>query len=79
MAFQRIVFLQGDEAIEPINILNNEGKDAAINYLAQWDMGDRGEVMDELAAGSSDSTYEAGDYLLSWNTGLEYIGLERRV
>jgi hypothetical protein len=46
----------------------------------EWDYGDRSsayESSDEPAAGGADSTYEDDDYILTYNTGLGYIGLER--
>ena len=36
MAIERIVFAQGDEADEPLSILDTDGTEAAIEYLAQW-------------------------------------------
>jgi hypothetical protein len=55
-------------------------EEAAVEYLAQWDMGDGGDIHDEPASGNSDDVYETDDgYRLSYNTGLGYIGLERLV
>lgn len=43
--FQEIVFIQGEEAEEPLNILDSEGESAALQYLAQWDYGENdGEI-----------------------------------
>ena len=75
--YQRIVFMQGDEATEPLDILNRDGVDAAIEYLAQWDM-EPGESFDEPASGESDDVHETDDgYRMSWNQRYGYIGLER--
>ena len=79
MAFQRIVFMQGEDAQEALDILDNDGTDAAIEYLAQWDM-EPGEIEDESAAGTDDDVYQSDDgYILTYNTRLGYIGLERQV
>ena len=62
--FQEIVFIQGEEAEEPLNILDSEGESAALQYLAQWDYGENdGEIYDEIPAGSVDSTYREDDYM----------------
>lgn len=77
MRYQRIVFMQGEEADEPLAILDNDGTEAAVEFLAQWDM-EPGEEFNEPASGDSDDVYETDDGLrLSWNTRLGYIGLER--
>lgn len=76
MQYQRIVFMQGDEADEPLRILDEQGEESAIEYLSQWDYGE-GEVFDDPSSGTDDDVYETGDgYRLSYNTRLGYIGLE---
>lgn len=73
-----IVFLQGEDADEPLAILDSQGESAAIDYLAQWDYGDAGEDFDEPSSGTDDDVHETDDgYRLSYNTRLGYIGLER--
>lgn len=80
MAIERIVFMQGSDADEPLRILDESGPEAAIDYLAEWDNGDGGDMADEPSAGSADDVYQSDNgYILSWNTGLGYIGLERLV
>ncbi len=76
--YQRIVFMQGEEADEPLAILEEHGTDAAIEFLAQWDM-EPGEEFDEPSSGTDDDVYECDSYRLSYNTRLGYIGLERIV
>lgn len=74
--YEDVVFLQGDEADEPLNILNNQGEDAAMEYLKQWH--DTGNHMgsDSLGHGSGDQTYEKDGYTMAWNFQLNYIGLQ---
>ena len=80
MKYQQIVFLQGDEAIKPLMIMDKKGTDEAMQYLKQWDYGDGdGEIRTSSAKGTSDYFVEKSDYLMSWNVGLCYIGLERIV
>ena len=73
----RIIFLENDNAREALNILENSGKIAAIDFLAQWDYGDRAEIYDKPSHGTNDRVLEHNEYLLSYNLGLGYIGLER--
>ena len=75
--YERVVFAQTDDADEPLSILDSDGEDAAIEYLAEWHNPGEHETAEELSAGSSDQTFESDDgYILSWNQGLGYIGLE---
>jgi hypothetical protein len=90
---QSIVFIQGDEADEPISLLYNqeepgsccyhgptaESIDAAFAYLRQWDYGEPTEESDEPGSGYADDTWEQDGYRMSANLGLGYIGLERIV
>lgn len=80
--YERIVFIQNpseyDEAMAEIEASGEEFGDAAVAYLAQWDNGDGGDRgYAETAAGSSDYTLTVGDYIVTWNERLCYIGLER--
>jgi hypothetical protein len=79
MKVVRIIFLQGDNANEALDTLNEQGKDAALDFLSQWDYGEETEVFTELAAGSTDRIYEKNDYVLTYNNSLGYIGLERKL
>ena len=79
MQVQRIIFLQGEEALEPLAMLDTEGVVSVLDYLSQWDNADKGEVYEEMSAGTDDDVYEEDDYILTWNNQQNYIGLERRV
>lgn len=74
--YQHVVFMQEHEADEPMSILKNDGVDAVIKYLAQWDYGE-GEVRDRSSAGTGDRVVYKKGYKLSYDPGLPYIGLER--
>lgn len=74
---QDVVFIQGEEADEPLKILDDEGVEAAADYLAQWDNGD-GEFID-FPAGSDDDVEEVGEYIVMWNNGLGYIGMVKKI
>ncbi len=71
-----IVFAENADADMAFHILDNDGEDAVIDYLAQWDMGE-GEFTKGKPWGSSDRLYRHGDYILTWNRGLSYISLNR--
>lgn len=78
--YYEIVFLQGEEAIEPLHILDDKGEDAAVEYLSQWDYGGEMEHSpEEQPWGEDDETFEKDDYVMSWNSRLGYIGLVRKV
>lgn len=73
--YENVVFLQGDEATEPLNILMNQGRDEALEYLKQWHSpGEHGQTED-VGYGSQDFHYEKDGYTMSWNPYVGYIGL----
>ena len=76
--YERIIFAQGDDAAEILDILEADGVESAADYMAQWWNPGEHEIADELSAGTSDDTCELPDgFVLTWNFGLGYIGLER--
>jgi hypothetical protein len=77
--YQSIIFLQGDSASECLDIKDEKGNDAAIQYLLQWDYGDNDDLTDDLGNGTSDSILEQDDYVMVYNLRLGYIGLSRKV
>lgn len=76
--YERVVFFQiGDEADEILNIIDDDGPEAAIEYAAQWHYPGEHETAAEMGHGSADNVFHSDDgYILSWNTGLGYAGLE---
>ena len=80
-----IVFVQDDEADEPLNILRDNGEEATIEYLAQWDYGDETQFASEVnghtysspadCAGTHDTVSIVGDYALTYNLRIGYVGL----
>lgn len=73
--YEDIVFMQGEEANEAMDILQNDGPDACVEYLKQWHYPGESQGSNELKHGSSDKTYEKDGYIMSWNPYLPYIGL----
>lgn len=75
--YEDVVFLQGDEAFEPLELIKTKGKDAALEYLKQWHMHPGSSMgRQESGHGGADSTYEKDGYIMFWNSHLDYIGLE---
>jgi len=77
--YENIVFLQGSEADEALDILTNEGKDEAMEFLKQWHYPGEHELMNGEGHGSSDSIYKKDDYVMAYNTPMGYIGLQHKV
>jgi len=91
MKYADIVFMQGDEGREVVDKLCNvegvvahgataESITATIAHLSQWDFGDESEhtLREDIGAGFDDRVVEEGDYVLSWNLGIGYVGLYRK-
>jgi len=74
--YENIMFAQGDDANEPLAILNNQGEDAALEYLTQWHYPGEHDGSNELGHGTSDKVYKKDGYIMSWNSRLGYIGLQ---
>ena len=77
MEYENIIFLQEHHAEEAITILDNDGREAAMDYLKQWDYGDGGDYSDNPPWGTSDSIYRSGDYIMTFNARMPYIGLTK--
>ena len=80
-----VVFLQGDEADEVLDLIDAQGVDAAFEYLAGYDYGDEtveaaianGHVYDKPQAGALDRTATRDVYTLTYSTFLGHVGLYR--
>jgi hypothetical protein len=83
-----VVFLQGEDADETLEIIDRHGPERAVSHLAQWDCGDEttdaalvnGYVYDTIPICSTDSLIEAehADYALTYNRPFRYVSLLRR-
>lgn len=80
-----VVFLQGDEADEVLDMIGTHGVEAAVEHLSGWDYGEEitgaaianDEVYDAIPTGALDRTAEHGDYLLSYNPFMGHVALYR--
>lgn len=82
--YYSIVFLQGDEAHEALDILDSMGELAAMEHLKAWDYGGESEhtPLQNAPWGEDDRTFrdkagEGEEYIMSWNHSPGYIGLVR--
>lgn len=73
--YEEVVSLDGQEANHALNILMQDGKDEAMEYLKQWHNPGQGMGSETLGHGSMDKTYEKDGYIMNWNSALGYIGL----
>lgn len=73
---ERVVFLQGEEANEALEIYEEKGIDAAFDHLKQWHYPGEHETSSEPGHGTSDSVFKLGQYTMAINSPLSYIGLE---
>ena len=76
MPYQNIVFMQGDEAIPVLDMIENQSEQDALEHLLQWDYGD-GLEEENQPWGESDKLFLHHDLVLSWNTGIPYVSLTR--
>ena len=77
--YLNIIFLQGEDAEEVLEIIRSQGESVAMNYLKEWDMGDSCDESETHPAGRSDSSFIRGDYIMNYNDSLSYVGLCRVV
>jgi hypothetical protein len=74
--YEDIVLMQGDEAREPLTILDQDGEEAAIDFLKQWHNPGEHPRRYDTGAGTSDTIYKDDDgYILVYNWKEGYIGL----
>ncbi|WP_396954344.1 hypothetical protein [Nesterenkonia sp. CL21] len=80
-----VVFLQGADADQVLDVIDRDGTDAAIEHLAQWDYGqetteaalENGYVYDEPPAGALDRVVTAADYTLTYDHAHGHVALLR--
>lgn len=80
-----VVFLQGDDADQVLDIIDRDGTDAAIDHLAGYDVGEEtthaalenGYVYDQPPTGALDRTATKDDYTLTYSPFLGHVSLLR--
>ncbi len=78
MKYECIIFIQGDGAEEVMDIIEEHGEEAGMNYLSEYDYGE-GEIeeLPEPPWGRADEQYWDNDYVMTYNYGLSYVSLTR--
>lgn len=85
MRWVSVVFLQGDEADEVLDLIDRDGADAAIEHLKGWDYGEEttdaavvnGYVYDAPPTGPLDRAATGNGYLLTYSHAYGHVGLLR--
>lgn len=81
-----VVFLQGGEADEVLDLIDRDGTDAAVEHLKNFDYGDEttdaalenGYVYDEPSTGTSDRVVTDDGYTLTYNPAMGHVSLLRQ-
>lgn len=82
-----VIFLQGEEADAMLDLIGQNGSEAAIQHLSQWDYGDEtrdaalvnGYVYDAIPQSPTDRVIrdDASGYALTYNQQFGYVSLLR--
>lgn len=80
-----VVFLQGEEADEVLDMIDRDGVDAAMTHLKNWDYGEEttdaamenGHVYDLPPVGMFDREVRDGDYQMTYSHSFGHVGLYR--
>ena len=74
--YEKVIFLQDSNAQTALSILENEGKEAVLEHLQQWHYPGEHETDTQPSYGSSSQIYKSGNYIVYYNSSLDYIGLD---
>lgn len=78
--YENVLFMQGDDATEPLEILNDEGEEAALEFMKQfYDSNETYQKMENTGAGTSDKIFKKGGFILIYNTRIGYVGLVHKL
>lgn len=81
--YQHIEFLDNDDSIEPLRLLDEVSDAAALDYMleAASYRDEPGEISDDFRAGDGDALVHISQgvehFIMSYSYGRRYIGLER--
>jgi len=75
LRFSSIVYIQGDEAGEALDVLEKDGHKALLEYLKQWDYGDNYDEERKPKWGTEDRKIMFGNYVISQNRHIPSVGL----
>ena len=80
-----VVFLQGEEANEVLDMIDTDGAVAGLNFLKNWDYGEEttsaamenGYVYDQPPSGPLEHELREGDYHLAYSHSFDHVALYR--
>ena len=79
--YSTIVYMQGDEGRDALDILDTHGEGALLDYLTQWDYGEDHDVRDAAPYPSNYNTldWDMGEftYVIAYHMGLGDVSLNR--
>lgn len=81
-----VVFLQGEDADQVLDIIDRDGPEAAMNHLAGWDYGaettdaalSNGHVYEKIPTTGLDQMAAEGDYRMTYNPAAGHVALYRQ-
>ena len=73
--YEEVVFMQGEDAEKVLDIIDEHGEDAGIEYLKQWHQPGHHMGTSQVPHGSGDYLYQKDGYTLSYSPSLGYAGL----
>lgn len=81
-----VVFLQGEDANQVLDLIDQNGVEAGIEHLSGWDYGQEttdaamvnGDVHDAAPVYPGDRQAETGDYVMTYNDLAGHVALYRR-
>lgn len=77
--YEEVYFAQEHEAEEVLNIIDQKGEHAALEYMKQWHYPGEHMTRPDPGYGSDDEVFEKDGYILSYNPRIGYAGLVHRV
>ncbi|MGD9713679.1 MAG: hypothetical protein AB7V46_16690 [Thermomicrobiales bacterium] len=72
--WRTLFFVEGDEATEYLQMLQDVGAEEVCGYLLHG-LDGSGPEHDEDPSGDDGARLELGNYVLTWNRHLQYVGL----
>ena len=79
--FESIILLHQNEAREALEVLENKGASAALEYLKKWHEPGEGTLVSTRGNPwkESDELFEEASYVMYYDKGVPYIGLVARI
>lgn len=79
VGYEQVFFAQEHEADDILDMIDNKGEAATLEYLKQWHYPGEHMTRDNPGRGSDDRVFEKDGYILSYNPRIGYVGLEYKL